>query len=814
MRNLLANREERVFFKDRESRFLLVSAGWLAAEGQGRSLDEVIGKTDFDIFSGLHATAAFEDERQVIETGEPIVAKAERETFDDRPDAWVSTTKLALRDEHGKIIGTWGISRDVTAQVELEEIIRRRAGGQEEIADLGRLAVMGAPLEELFDQAVGAAWRVLSSDCAWLVEWLPDAPGPLVMAEVGWHDECKGERIAGEQRSLSGYAVRSRGPVVVVDWEQERRFLRSGARLTRGVRSSVGVLVGNPDSPFGVLEVHYTQPNAVPRDCIPFLRAAANVLGEAIQSRNAQEMLRRQALHDGLTGLANRTLLLDRAEQMLARARRHDAPLAVLLVDVDGFKHVNDTSGHAVGDALLQAVAARLSNVVREVDTVGRLGGDEFVMLLELLTVDVGPELVAQRVLEVLRQPIELEQQPDRPVTISASIGIAVGRDETIDELLRGADVALYEAKDTGKNRYVLFESSMQTVAKDRLLLELDLRQALEREQLFLLYQPSFDLRTETVTGVEALLRWRHPSRGVLGPDQFIPIAEDTGMIVPIGRWVLQRACQQAADWRKHAPAIGIAVNISARQLDQDGLLDDVADALAASGLDPQTLTLEITETTLMRNPEATMGRLGLLKNLGVRVAIDDFGTGYSSLGYLRQFPVDALDIHRSFISGIGSSPESAALIRTLVQLGKDLNLQTVGEGIERDHSSKPYKERTATSDRIPPRASARDRSRRAASQQDRGPQPHAYPRPRRSRGARRLLENLSHHSDGGQPRDNSKRRERSRNRHAVTRRGSASAATAVPTGAGLPIPSRDLLRSRAAPSRHAPVSVPAVTFG
>ena len=246
MRNLLANREERVFFKDRESRFLLVSAGWLAAEGQGRSLDEVIGKTDFDIFSRLHATAAFEDERQVIETGEPIVAKAERETFDDRPDAWVSTTKLALRDEHGKIIGTWGISRDVTAQVELEEIIRRRAGGQEEIADLGRLAVMGAPLEELFDQAVGAAWRVLSSDCAWLVEWLPDAPGALVMAEVGWHDECKGERIAGEERSLSGYAVRSRGPVVVVDWEQERRFLRSGARLTRGVRSSVGVLVGKP----------------------------------------------------------------------------------------------------------------------------------------------------------------------------------------------------------------------------------------------------------------------------------------------------------------------------------------------------------------------------------------------------------------------------------------------------------------------------------------------------------------------------------------------------------------------------------------
>jgi diguanylate cyclase (GGDEF)-like protein len=683
MRNLLANREERVFFKDRESRFLLVSAGWLLAEGQGRSLDEVIGKTDFDIFSGVHATAAFEDERQVMDTGEPIVAKVERETFDDRPDGWVSTTKLALRDEHGRIIGTWGVSRDVTAQVGLEETIRRRAEGQEEIADLGRLALTGAPLEVLFDQAVGAAWRILSSDCAWLVEWLPDAPGAEVRAEVGWLDECKGERIVGEEHSLSDFAVRSREPVVVDDWEQEHRFLGSGRRLTRGVRSSVGVLVGDPDSPFGVLEVQYTQPNAVPPDCISFLRAAANVLGEAIQSRNAQEMIRHQALHDGLTGLANRTLVLDRAEQMLARTRRQHTPMAVLLVDVDGFKHVNDTFGHAAGDTLLRAMAARLSSVVREVDTVGRLGGDEFVVLLDSLTLDAGPELVAERVLDVLRQPIRLDEQSHRPVMISASIGIAAGTEETVDQLLHAADLALYDAKDAGKNRYVLFEPSMQTVAKDRLLLELDLREALEADQLFLLYQPTFDLRTETVTGVEALLRWRHPSRGVLEPDQFIPIAEDTTMIAPIGRWVLQRACQQAADWRTHAPAIGIAVNISAHQLDHDELLDDVADALAASGLDPPALTLEITETTLMRHPEATVRRLAQLKTLGVRVAIDDFGTGYSSLGYLRTFPVDALKIDRSFISGIGSSPESTALIHTLVQLGKTLNLETVGEGIE-----------------------------------------------------------------------------------------------------------------------------------
>jgi PAS domain S-box-containing protein len=295
IRNLLANREERVFFKDRESRFLLVSAGWLLAEGQGRPLDQVIGKTDFEIFSGLHAAEAFADDRRVIETGEPIIAKLERETFDDRSAVWVSTTKLPLRDATGNTIGTWGIARDVTTEVESEEAMRRHAEGQGEITELGRLALKEPTLEELFDHAVGAAWRVFSSDCAWLLEHQPDASDPVVRAEIGWPDGTKGARIAGERRSLSGYAVRSSAPIVVEDWELERRFHPSGIRLAHGVRSSVGVLVGAPDSPFGVLEVDYTHPRAVPSDCLPFLEALANVLGEAIENRNSQELIRRQA---------------------------------------------------------------------------------------------------------------------------------------------------------------------------------------------------------------------------------------------------------------------------------------------------------------------------------------------------------------------------------------------------------------------------------------------------------------------------------------------------------------------------------------
>ena len=393
--------------------------------------------------------------------------------------------------------------------------------------------------------------------------------------------------------------------------------------------------------------------------------------------------LRHQSLHDALTGLPNRGLALDRAEQMLRRARRQQIPVAALYIDIDGFKHVNDTFGHAAGDELLRIVATRLEGVVREGDTAARLSGDEFVVLVEGSTLDAGPELVAERLLEVLRQPYEVDGQTVRQLSLTASIGVALGERAGAAELLSDADVALYEAKAAGKNRYMLFQSRMQTAARDRLTLEMDLAEALDRQQLFLQYQPTFDLQSERVIGVEALIRWDHPTRGVIAPIEFIPIAEESGLIVPIGRWVLQEACMQAAHWYGDGHRIGMAVNVSGRQLDDDQLIEDVRSALAESGLDPTTLTLEITETTLMRDAEATAKRLRSLKELGVRIAIDDFGTGYSSLAYLRQFPVDALKIDRSFISGIAGSKGSATLIHTLVQLGKTLDIETLAEGIE-----------------------------------------------------------------------------------------------------------------------------------
>ena len=419
---------------------------------------------------------------------------------------------------------------------------------------------------------------------------------------------------------------------------------------------------------------------------------SAMVLAALVSSRQllaqrdllrTQGQLSFQSLHDSLTGLPNRALVLDRAEQMLARARRNQLPIAALYVDVDAFKHVNDAFGHAAGDELLQTIAARLSSTLREADTVGRLGGDEFIVLCENSTLDAGPELVAERISEVLRQPIELESASGRTLSVTASIGIALGQRTSAEELFRDADLALYEAKGAGKNRWVVFESRMHTASQDRLALEMDLKQALSEDQLFLLYQPTFNLESETITGLEALLRWRHPTRGVIAPDAFIPIAEETGLIVPIGRWVLKTACKRAASWHRQAREIGMSINVSARQLDDDDLIADVTETLRATGLDPRLLTLEITETTLMRDAGDAARRLAELKHVGVRIAIDDFGTGYSSLGYLRQFPIDAIKIDRSFISGIAASKESKALLHTLVQLGKTLGLETLGEGIE-----------------------------------------------------------------------------------------------------------------------------------
>jgi diguanylate cyclase (GGDEF)-like protein len=396
-----------------------------------------------------------------------------------------------------------------------------------------------------------------------------------------------------------------------------------------------------------------------------------------------QEELAFMATHDSLTGLPNRTLILERTEEMLVRSRRNHTPVAALFVDLDNFKSINDTLGHGAGDDLLRAVAARLDGVVRAADALGRLGGDEFMVIAEGLSLAEGPELIAERLLDALKQPFKLGADKETRVTVTASVGIAAGDRLSAGDLLRDADIAMYRAKWDGKNRYVVFESVMQDAVQGRMELEMDLRVALERKEFFLVYQPTFDLRDMSPTGVEALIRWDSPTRGVVQPDDFIPLLEETGLIIEVGKWVLLEACHQGAAWRQAGYEIGMAVNVSARQLDTDEFVAEVRDALSHSGLEPSALTLEMTETTLMRDAEETARRLTTIKGLGVRLAIDDFGTGYSSLAHLQRFPVDALKIDGSFISGLNDNQEGETLLHALVQLGKALSIETLAEGIE-----------------------------------------------------------------------------------------------------------------------------------
>jgi diguanylate cyclase (GGDEF)-like protein/PAS domain S-box-containing protein len=426
------------------------------------------------------------------------------------------------------------------------------------------------------------------------------------------------------------------------------------------------------------------------------LREDPAVAGYVLNCRDVTErktleaQLVSQAFTDSLTGLANRALFRDRLEHALARAERTgNHALAVLFIDLDGFKAVNDSLGHDLGDELLTALAVRVGSWVRSADTFARLGGDEFALLIEEPADAEEAERVATRILSVLSDPFPVGT---RDIFVTASIGIASTTTSAgAESLLRDADSAMYQAKARGRGRYVVFEPRMHVDAVSRLELQSDLRNALGRGELFLHYQPMVDLRTRRVLSAEALLRWQHPVRGMLPPCDFIPLAEETGLIVPIGRWVLKRACEQAAAWQRlygdGAPSV--SVNLSARQLAHPDLVADVAKALRVSGADPGLVVLELTESLLVEQAEWAVERLAELKTLGVLLALDDFGTGYSSLAYLHRFPVDILKIDRSFVRDIDTGGSDQAMLKAIVNLGHSLGLEMVAEGIETEAASR-----------------------------------------------------------------------------------------------------------------------------
>jgi diguanylate cyclase (GGDEF)-like protein/PAS domain S-box-containing protein len=400
------------------------------------------------------------------------------------------------------------------------------------------------------------------------------------------------------------------------------------------------------------------------------------------ERKELEDELRHQAFHDSLTGLANRALFADRLEHALNRTRRSRRRLAVLFLDLDDFKTINDSLGHNEGDQLLVAVADRLRDAVRAEDTIARMGGDEFAVLVEDST-NGTPMEVAERLQATLQLPF---QRGGKELFVHASVGVAVSAPkETPEEVLRNADASMYMAKSHGKNRIELFEPSMHAAALARLALKVDLERALERQEFELLYQPIVTLATREVVGVEALVRWRHPSRGLVLPTEFIAVAEETGLILPLGHWVLEQACRQARLWEGDRPGrpLSMSVNVSGRQVAEAGFVASVAGVLAQTGLAPDRLVLEFTEGVLMRDTETTTATLADLKALRVRLAIDDFGTGFSALNYLRLFPIDVLKIDGSFVASMSAGPDQRAVVRAILRLGETLHLSTIAEGIE-----------------------------------------------------------------------------------------------------------------------------------
>jgi len=401
------------------------------------------------------------------------------------------------------------------------------------------------------------------------------------------------------------------------------------------------------------------------------------------QQRGAEERIRYLATHDELTGLPNRVWFGELLQLAIQTAQRHGRKFAVLFIDLDQFKSINDTLGHAVGDQLLEAIALRLKSCLRGADVVARLGGDEFVVLLQDLHRSEDVAAVATKILSAVVEPVEVHGLHCR---VTASIGICLFPDDAQDErtLMKNADIAMYAAKDRGKNNFQFHSSAVTAQSLERMAMELNLRNALPRQEFALHYQAKVDLNTNEITGVEALLRWNSPELGPIGPARFIPVAEQCGLIVPIGKWVLQQACIQNMAWQRQGFApIGVSVNLSVRQLMQDGLLDDITEALCSAGMDPTLLELEITEGMVMHDIEHVAQLLRAIKRMGVRISIDDFGTGYSSLAYLKRFPVDVIKIDRSFIRDIATDPADRTITEAIIAMGKTLNLTVVAEGVE-----------------------------------------------------------------------------------------------------------------------------------
>ncbi|MGD9478074.1 putative bifunctional diguanylate cyclase/phosphodiesterase [Shinella sp. G-2] len=670
-----------LYFKDRNSRFVVANRA-VVKDNRREGTGGMEGLSDFDLHPEHVARGFFTIEQEIIRTGRPRLDMEELVRDANGRMKWLLSSKLPVRDAAGEVVGIVGIARDITERKREESLHL----GQ---AHLLKMIALGAPLAEVFSSLI------------LLIEaHIPDVTGSILMlAPDGRHivhgaapnlDPAYCQLVDGLEIGPSlgscGTAMWRGEPVIVTDietdplWENFKALiLPYGFRAcwSSPIRSYQGKVMGS----FALYSRRGGEPSA---ECMKLVGMAIHIAGIAIERKEAEDSIQFMAHHDTLTGLPNRSMLDERVASAIEAADDAGGTMTLAFIDLDNFKLVNDSLGHHAGDELLKIVAARMLRCVRASDSIVRLGGDEFVVLINgAMRKGENVEDRLSAVREAIAEPVEIE---GRSFQVTCSMGVAAypehGRNVT--ELLARADTAMYRAKEIGRDAMQVFTAELANRAHEKLERQEELRRALARSEFFLQYQPQMDLSTGRIFAVEALIRWRHPERGIVPPGDFIPLAEENGLIGPIGDWTLRAACRQNKAWQDSGlPPVVVSVNVSARQFQETDWVERVATALEESGLEARYLELELTESLIMQDVQQAVETMHRLSQLGVHLAIDDFGTGYSSLSALKRFPVGRLKIDRSFVKDLPNDTDDAAIARAVISLAHTLQLRVIAEGVE-----------------------------------------------------------------------------------------------------------------------------------